>query len=104
MTGDDLVLFDLSMLLLTQTLVYVRQLLMASGSQFHYQPIQLSPQQIRLLIVQPGRHNESIRCTLVHVCLDKHSEYEALSYMGGHPSGIHDDVILLQGARLQRYT
>jgi Heterokaryon incompatibility protein (HET) len=70
---------------------------MAPGNQFHYQPIQLNPPQTRLLLIQPGRHNETIRCTLIHVCLDECSEYEALSYTWGHHSEIHDDVILLQG-------
>src|SRR5271154_1578179 len=70
---------------------------MAPGNQFHYQPIQLNPQQIRLLLIQPAQPNETIICTLIHVCRDECSKYEALSYTWGHPSEIHDDVILLQG-------
>lgn len=48
-----------------------------------YRPIQ-KDKEIRLLVLEPGEGNDTIRCRLKHVSLSEDPKYEALSYVWGH--------------------
>ncbi|PWY91506.1 hypothetical protein BO94DRAFT_462372 [Aspergillus sclerotioniger CBS 115572] len=50
-----------------------------------YLPIQTADE-IRLLILEPGKGNDAIRCRLKHVSLSDNPKYEALSYVWGNPN------------------
>ncbi|KAI0968672.1 heterokaryon incompatibility protein-domain-containing protein [Xylaria arbuscula] len=50
-----------------------------------YQPI-TGKKEIRLLTLEPGQHNDEIKCSLVNVKLSWRTRYEALSYTWGDPT------------------
>ncbi|KAI1117664.1 heterokaryon incompatibility protein-domain-containing protein [Nemania sp. NC0429] len=49
-----------------------------------YQPIR-KPNEIRLLVLEPGQRHDEIRCTLANVRLSWRTRFEALSYTWGDP-------------------
>lgn len=49
---------------------------------YHYTPLK-HPDEIRLLIIKPGRPSEAVKCNLVHTRLSHTPSYEALSYTWG---------------------
>ncbi|KAM6509663.1 hypothetical protein FALCPG4_017311 [Fusarium falciforme] len=58
---------------------------------YHYTPLK-HPDEIRLLIIEPGRPSEAVKCNLVHTRLSHTPSYEALSYTWGteeRPSQIY---------------
>ncbi|KAJ5618739.1 hypothetical protein N7528_006850 [Penicillium herquei] len=70
-----------------------------NGALLHpsYQPIQ-SENEIRLLILEPGKGNEPIRCRLKNVLLSDKPKYEALSYVRGRCYGfMGQDYIYCEG-------
>ncbi|KAH8591241.1 heterokaryon incompatibility protein-domain-containing protein, partial [Bisporella sp. PMI_857] len=53
-------------------------------SSFVYNPLDISTDGIRVLILEPAEdRNSSIRCTLQHVIFSQKPKYEALSYTWG---------------------
>ena len=62
-----------------------------------YQPIHVN--QIRIVILAPGRWKDQLRCTLQTVSVDAEVEYEALSYTWGDEN--ITKTILLQGFDFQ---
>lgn len=54
-------------------------------SHFVYQSL-IGSSPIRLVVLEPGRGDDPIRCRLTHVSLDDNPKYEALSYAWGDPS------------------
>ncbi|RSL77810.1 hypothetical protein CEP51_008751 [Fusarium floridanum] len=53
-----------------------------ASTTYHYTPLQ-HPDEIRLLILEPGRPSEAVKCNLVHTRLSHTPSYEALSYTWG---------------------
>jgi hypothetical protein len=54
----------------------------SKSNEYHYEPL-VHEEDIRVLVLQPGRGNESLQCHLKHVSLAKPPPYEALSYVWG---------------------
>ena len=52
-------------------------------SEYEYQPLDLSTDNIRLLTLHPGNEDDPICCSLSHVSLRSEVAYEALSYTWG---------------------
>jgi hypothetical protein len=52
---------------------------------FRYQPLQTTPQEFRLVLIQPGSFASPISCTLQHAYLQDNPSFEALSYVWGDP-------------------
>jgi hypothetical protein len=50
-----------------------------------YSPLDLEKEEIRLVLLYPGRGEEAVRCELRHVSLRNSPPYEALSYTWGNP-------------------
>ncbi|KAF2838109.1 hypothetical protein M501DRAFT_1004951 [Patellaria atrata CBS 101060] len=53
--------------------------------QYEYRPLE-NPNEIRVLVLEPGREDESVRCYLKHVTLSSKPHYEAISYVWGDPN------------------
>jgi hypothetical protein len=54
-----------------------------STNTFRYRPLQISPQEFRLVLIQPGPFSSPISCTLQHAFLKDSPSFEALSYVWG---------------------
>ncbi|KAI8712802.1 HET domain-containing protein [Fusarium sp. LHS14.1] len=54
----------------------------ANNATYSYTPLKY-PDEIRLLIIEPGRPSEAVKCNLVHTRLSHTPSYEALSYTWG---------------------
>jgi hypothetical protein len=65
------------------------------ASLFQYSPL-VGASEIRLVILEPGRDDDPVKCRLIHVSLDENPVYEALSYTWGDAS-ISGPTILLNG-------
>lgn len=63
---------------------------------YKYSPI--SPEEIRCLVLEPGRGRERLSCTLTVHRLDDNPEYEAISYAWGKPDRCH--TIRCDGGRM----
>ena len=50
-----------------------------------YKDLSLKPGQIRIVQLFPGRWLDNIHCQLMNVALDENPNYQALSYVWGHP-------------------
>jgi Heterokaryon incompatibility protein (HET) len=54
-------------------------------AEYNYEPLS-SPYQIRLLLLDPGQHEEQLSCSLQLVSLEAGPDFEALSYVWGKSS------------------
>ena len=52
---------------------------------FRYQPLQSTPHEFRLVLIQPGSFSDPIKCTLQHAYLQDNPSFEAISYLWGDP-------------------
>jgi hypothetical protein len=52
---------------------------------FRYQPLQSTPHEFRLVLIQPGSFSDPIKCTLQHAYLQDNPSFEAISYVWGDP-------------------
>jgi hypothetical protein len=62
---------------------------------YQYIPLDLSTNEIRLLVLSPGKRTDKIILKLVHVILDGNLSYEALSYTWGDANKVR--LVLLDG-------
>jgi hypothetical protein len=56
-----------------------------STNAFKYQLLKSNPQEIRLVLIQPGAFSSPIHCSLQHVSFRNSPRFEALSYVWGNP-------------------
>jgi hypothetical protein len=63
-------------------------------SRYQYHHLDSSMQEIRLLILQPGRGNSMVEVEIIHQSLADNPAYEALSYVWGDPTVTEDIHIL----------
>ncbi|KAL2839832.1 HET-domain-containing protein [Aspergillus pseudoustus] len=63
-----------------------------------YTPLQREDE-IRLLVLEPGKGDDPIQCRLRHAILSEKPEYEALSYVWGDPAKI--DYVTCDGVRVR---
>ena len=54
----------------------------------------LAPSEIRIVILEPGKNDEPVRCRLEHVLLDHEPAYEALSYAWGDATRPSQEIFL----------
>jgi hypothetical protein len=53
---------------------------------FEYQPLDKSKDDIRVLCILPGVDGDQLKCRLVHMPLNDSADYDALSYAGHDPT------------------
>lgn len=70
-----------------------------SSEIFKYEPLDLSIDSIRLLVLLPGKLGDEIECELVHRTFASKPKYEALSYTWGDPS--NQKSICLNGSKFK---
>lgn len=65
------------------------------GRRYVYQPLNPATKEIRLLRLEPGSSDDSLRCTLSHVSLQQNPgpEYETISYVWGDARKVADITI-----------
>jgi hypothetical protein len=56
-----------------------------STNTFRYLPLKTTPQEFRIVLIQPGSFSSPINCTLQHVYLKDNPSFETLSYVWGDP-------------------
>jgi hypothetical protein len=61
-----------------------KQTMEQSTNTFLYRPLQTSPQELRLVFIQPGSFFSPINCVLKHEFLKDEPFFEALSYVWGN--------------------
>jgi hypothetical protein len=55
------------------------------SAKYHYEAL-AQEREIRVLVLEPGRADDYLKCHLKHVSLDDPLPYEALSYFWGDPN------------------
>lgn len=65
---------------------------MSSLGSFTHEPLSPAGSSIRLVQIQPGRSNDTIRCKLKHVPLEEN--HACLSYICGNPDGVKKTIFV----------
>jgi hypothetical protein len=63
----------------------IEQTMEQSTNTFRYLPLKMTPQEFRIVLIQPGFFSSPINCTLQHVYLKDNPSFETLSYVWGDP-------------------
>lgn len=59
-----------------------------SSNVFPYGPLANDPQELRLVLIDPGQSSSPMRCSLKHVVFKDKPPFEALSYVWGDPKDV----------------